>query len=352
MSNYYNWERTLAYDADVTMVVGSRGLGKTFGLRRQCINDYINHKWRFVEVTRFKKEISGVVDGYFEKLSKLKEFDKFVFKAEGRGAFIASKPEGKEKPKWLQIGYFCALSEYQELKKHTFVDVRRIIMDEAIIERSDKYHRYLPNEYAVLASIVDTTSRERSDTKGVKPRVYLLANACDLANPYFIANKVGTDLEYGYRWFSNKTFLLHYVEPGEYEKHKRSDTVAGRMLQNTESGKIAIENKFVHSNLEFVKKKSKNAKFSFGIVCNGDVFGIWLDQNQGLYYVSNKVVKGIGKPIYSLTRDDASVNYIAVLKVSKNMQYIQQIYQLGMFRYESEAILNKFGNVLKLFGVR
>ena len=63
MKKYYDWEKTLSYDADVTMVIGARGVGKTFGLRRQFIRDYLRHEWRFVEVTRYKNELSGVSDG-------------------------------------------------------------------------------------------------------------------------------------------------------------------------------------------------------------------------------------------------------------------------------------------------
>ena len=49
-SKYYGWERTLSYDADVTMVIGARGIGKTFGLRMQCIRDLIRDGSRFCEV--------------------------------------------------------------------------------------------------------------------------------------------------------------------------------------------------------------------------------------------------------------------------------------------------------------
>ena len=31
MAEYYDWHKTLSYDADVTMVIGARGVGKTFG---------------------------------------------------------------------------------------------------------------------------------------------------------------------------------------------------------------------------------------------------------------------------------------------------------------------------------
>ena len=54
MSKYYDWNKTLAYDADVTMVVGARGIGKTYGVRLQCIMDYIKNGFRFVELVRYK----------------------------------------------------------------------------------------------------------------------------------------------------------------------------------------------------------------------------------------------------------------------------------------------------------
>lgn len=352
MAKYYDWEKTLSYDADVTMVIGARGMGKTFGLRKQFIKDFINHRWRFVEATRYKNELSGVSDGYFNRLERLPEFKDLVFKTDARYAYMAAKPEEGEKPEWLMCGYFCALSDAQRLKKRTFDNVRRILLDETILERADRYHRYLPNEFGVLANLVDTVSRERADTDGIRPRVYLLGNACDLANPYFAAYGVGTDLKFGYHWYANKTFLLHYVEPGEYGRQKARKTVAGRMMANTEAGKIAMGNEFVHFNSEFVKPKTKNAKFSFGIACNGRKYGIWLDQVEGYYYVTSQIPNNTGKPIYSLTRADASTNYIAAVNLGTTMRYVQEMYQLGLLRYESEETLAAFGEVLRMFGVR
>lgn len=353
MKKYYDWEKTLSYDADVTMVIGARGVGKTFGLRRQFIRDYLRHEWRFVEVTRYKNELSGVSDGYFNRLEKLPEFKDYVFRTDARYAYIAKKPDDeKKKPFWKMFGYFVALSDAQRMKKRTFDNVRRILLDEAILERSDRYHRYLPNEFGVLANLVDTVSRERADTKGITPRVYLLGNACDLANPYFAAYGVGTDLKFGYRWYAEKTFLMHYVPAGEYGTQKAIGTVAGRMMANTEAGKVALENEFVRINSEFVKKKPKNARFSFGIVCNGNKFGIWLDQMDGYYHVTDNIPNNTGRPVYSLTRQDASINYVAATHLGSTMRYVLDMYTYGLLRYESEDVMMKFGDVLQMFGIR
>ena len=160
MADYYDWERTFSYDADVTMVVGARGLGKTFGLRRQFIRDFKKDGSRFVEIVRYKNELSGVSDGYFGRLEELPENENYLFRTDSRYAYMAEKPkdyeniEVKTKPVWRKIGYFIAMTDAQRMKKLTFHNVRRIVLDEAIIDRSDRYHDYLNNEFAILADIV------------------------------------------------------------------------------------------------------------------------------------------------------------------------------------------------------
>lgn len=349
---YYCWDKTLSYDADVTMVIGARGIGKTFGLRKQCVLDNIKKGFRFIEVTRYKNELSVVSDGYFDRLSALDEFKNYMFKTDARYGYIADKVEENEKPIWKRICYFIALSDAQILKKRTFIKVKRIIFDEAILERRDRYHRYLSNEFGILANIVDTCSRERADNKSIRPRVYLLGNACDISNPYFAAYHVSSDLHYGYSWHKNKTFLLHYADPGDYAKDKAKNTVSGRMISGTESGDVALTNKFTNASSEFIAKKTKNAKFSIGIVCNGKKYGVWIDLKQGYYYITDKIPKNTGKPIYSLTREDASINYIAANRLSIVMRYVADMYYYNLLRYESLEIQNNFAEVLQMFGVR
>lgn len=352
-AQFYDWEKTLSFDADVTMVVSKRGIGKTFGLRMQCIRDFIRDGSRFCEITRYKNELSDVSDGYYSKLAEIPEFSEYMFKTDARYAWIAKKPEDEKiKPQWQLSGYFAALSEQQKKKKKTFFKVRRMIFDEAILERTDCYHRYLPGEFTTLTNLVSSVSRERGDTEGLRPRVYLLGNACDLANPYFAAYEVGTDLKFGYRWYANKEFLLHYVDPEEYDIEGERGTVAGRMFAHTSGGKIALNNEFVRVNSEFVKTKTKNAKFNFGIVCNGDRYGIWLDQSEGYYYVTDKIPNNTNRPVYSLTRADASVNYIAATRLGVTMRYVSEMYSYNLLRYENETIMMKFGDVLRLFGIR
>lgn len=354
MAEFYDWQKTLSYDADVTMVVGTRGVGKTFGLRTQFIRDWKRDGSRFVEVCRYKNELFGVSDGYFNRVGDQAEFKDLMFKTDSRYAYVAYKDAktDTDKPDWEIIGYFAALSDAQRLKKRTFDHVRRIVLDEAIIDRRDRYHNYLPSEFTVLANLVDTVSRERKDTESVRPRVYLLGNALSFANPYFARYGVTSDLSYGYRWFNNKTFLLHYVYTPEYSEEKQTGTVAGRMLAGTAEGNSIANNTFMLDSNEFVARKPSRAKFTFGIVYNGNEYGIWVDMREGRYYVSKKVPKNTLRPIYSLSREDASVNYMAVTRASTVMQSLENMWYLGLISYESVDLKMQFADVLAMFGIR
>lgn len=357
MPSFYDWEKTLSYDADVTMVVGARGVGKTFGLRKQFIRDWKKDESRFVEVVRYKNELSGVSDGYFGRLEELAENENYIFKTDTRYAYIANKPKGfddeERKPKidWHIIGYFIAMTDAQKHKKKTFKKVRRIVLDEAIIDRADRYHNYLPNEFATLADIVDTVSRERADVESVRPRIYLLGNACDFGNPYFGHYGVTSDLKFGYRWYAGKTFLLHYVDADEYASEKLKGTVAGRMLAGSDAGKVSAMNQFMGLSSDFVEKKPKNAKFMFAIRFNGDYFGVWVDYMNGFYYVSEKVPND-ARSIYYFSNEDAHVNYIAARRTSRLFQSFAEVYYMGCIRYESIELKRRFYDVLRCFGIR
>lgn len=348
---YYDWNATLSYDADVTMVVGARGIGKTYGLRLQFIRDYIKDGFKFTELTRHQKQLPDFTSSYFHRIIENDEFSDYVFKTTQRLAFIAEKAE---KPKWEVCGYFGAMTAAQDMKKQTFSKVKRILLDEAIIDkRIDRFHRYLPNEYSILANIVDSVSRERPDTEySLRPHVYLLGNACDLLNPYFAIYKIGEEPHEGYSWHAGKTMLLHYIKDAEYAEAKNKDTVAGRMLDNTLDGLVASSNEFLRQSNDFVLEKPKNARFQMGIVFQEKQYGIWVDDIEGYYYVNRKIPNNTTCPIFALTASDNKVNYIAAKKAETALKGFTELYYLGIVRYETALIKTEFIEILNLFGVR
>ena len=68
ISRYYDWGRTFAYDAPMTMVVGVRDVGKTYGLRKQLVNDFLKDGARFVQLVRYKTELPIMSGEYLAKV--------------------------------------------------------------------------------------------------------------------------------------------------------------------------------------------------------------------------------------------------------------------------------------------
>jgi hypothetical protein len=225
------------------MIIGARGLGKTYGVRKYMIEDYLKNGYCFVEVTRFREENNDVAANYFSRIIQDDIFPEYEFRTTNKIAEIRKKKTGKKENEWKTIGYFIPLSLQQQKKKSTYVNVRNICMDEIIIDNDDRYHTYLKNEFEQLAKLVDTVTRERADdTELRKPRIFLLGNACDAFNPYFQHYDVPLEPEFGLQWLGGKTCLFDYVRDDAYAEQKTKNTVSGRMLKNNDD--MTAKNRF------------------------------------------------------------------------------------------------------------
>lgn len=351
---YYDWDKTLSYDADVTMVVGARGVGKTFGLRLQFVRDWLKDGSRFVEITRYKSEIPDVARNYFDRMEELGLFPDHVFRTDGKTAYIAEKPEDPDgKPDWRVIGYFVALTEMQKSKKRTFANVRRLLLDEATVNMSDRYHGYLVREFELLANIVDSCTRERADdAMRRRPHVYLLSNACDLVNPYFVRYGIDTVPPEGYSWHAGKTFLLHYLRDVGYAEAKRTDTVAGRMLQGTAEERVASYNDFGNGHDDFVEPKPPYCDFHFGFVWRSERFGVWYDPLSGNFWITGKIPKNTHATVFALSRADNRINLMMVKRSNRVLQQLVDLAMYNQLRFDSVGRRERFYEALGLFGIR
>lgn len=350
---YYDWNKTISFDAPLTMVVTVRNEGKTYGLRKQFYKDWTSRGHRFAHICRTVEELKKAKLNYFDKLMEKGDVDgeRYEFAICGFEQRVRLRDAGDGKPgPWEVMGYFVALTQQQMNKETTFAKVKRIVMDEAILDHRDRYHDYLDFEYDKFVNLVSSLTREDPDSPGgIEPRIYLLANACDLFNPYFQAYGIVDEPRYGYSWHAGKTFLLHFKEPsGERDM---SDTVVGRLAANSKVTDVFTENRFINSKSDFVAKKTSRAKHVFGIVFMGRGYGIWCDESAGLYYV-NEQIPSDSKHVYSLTTDDDAPNYIAAKRSNRVLRQFREFYYLGVLRFSSEAVRADFMRLLDYIGAR
>lgn len=347
---FYDWGKTLSYsNCAIFMVISDRGFGKTYGIRKTAINSFLKDGSNFVEVVRYKSELADVQNEYFNKLVLNNEFPGYIFKTNGNSGYIAKEVPEDEKPDWKHLCYFVALSGQQKAKKRTFVNVRYMIFDEFLLSVGS-FPGYLRNEYVEFLNLYDSIAREIPG-EGTKLKAILLGNSCNLVNPYFAAFGINKEPSYGYHFYNKKMVLLHYVEPGEYGELKKSTTV-GMLAKDTTAANTMLHNKFDDANDSYIAKKPKNAKFDFGMIYRGAKFGIWLDEIESYYYVTNKIPNGTNRPVFALTTSDNRPNFIILNKSDKRLKSFLNLYYLGIVRYETPALREMFFKALTVFGIR
>lgn len=363
---FYDWQKTFSYQTgsqgEFCIVVGAKDIGKTFGLRLACVNDYLKRGRRFCEVCRTEAELKAVRQGYFDKLQGQGYFKDCVFNVRGQEGLIArivyddetgepaQDKQGRVKHEpWSTLCYFVALTSFQREKKRTYENVYRFIFDEGIIDAKDRYHRYLPNEYLIFANLLDSISRQQPG--GSQYRVYILGNACDLTAPYLRYSGVDKIPDYGYSFYNGKHTLLHFVEPWDAEDRKR-DTLVGHMLNGFEDeSAMVFDNRFDTGYSGDIAPKTQRARYTFGVRYGEFSFGAWIDYSEGMVYVTRKLPKK-PKNLVTLTKRDATIDYQAVTRASPYMRIISDSYYSGNLRYDSEITRELFFAILDFLGIK
>lgn len=366
-NGFYNWQRTFAYDAPVNIIVSWRGRGKTYGLRKQMFRDWLKFKSRFVNVSRTVQESKAVCNNFFEKLVFNREPEvwdsvldrpKFEFKVSKDCLYIRPhEPELKKNPyPWEVMGYFVALNSRQLAKQMTYVNVYRIVFDEAVLIKKDRFHKYLDDECAALSNVINSCTREAGDlNKGNrrKPRLYLLGNSCDLLNPYFIQYGVYREPTEGYRWYNGKTVLVHYEVPDEETSNRlMNETLSGILGKGTSEEDSAFFSKFDDYAQDMIAKKPREAYPAQLWVYNNKKYTIWYVLDSDMIYVYSGAPKdGRKLPTYALTTADNRVDYYYARTSVQAMKAFMRLFYGNHVRYESVLVMQEFLHALEVFGV-
>ena len=353
MGKFYDWQKTMSYqtgtNGEICFVLGAKDIGKTFGLRLKCIERFIKQRELFCEICRTNAERDEVMPGYFDKLQSEGFFKGYVFKTEKSCGYIAKQPLDDETPDWKLICYFVSLTNFQREKKRTFVKPKRFIFDEAIIDVKDKHHRYLHDEFFILANLLDSISRQQPG-EDYQYYVYMLANAVDLTCPHLRMCGINKIPKFGYTFYKDKTVLLHYVEPWDAQERK-TQTLVGRMLQGHDESKVVFDNEFEDTTGKEIMRKTSNAKYRYAFKWGRMTFAIWIDEKRGLWFVTSKLPKN-AENVYTLTKRDSSIDYQVVQKADPLARLVSEVFYIGGLRYESAHIREAFFEVLAFLGVR
>lgn len=352
-----DWKHEHSYtDCSLFFEIGGRTMGKTFGLRLECIEEYWRYGHRFCEIVRNKTELPEFEQGYFEKIDSQREFPELMYKIESNRAYIAKIPPEDEQPEWELAGYFIGLSDEQGAKKRSYDRVKNFTYDEAIIDRQKNPRaQYLPDEYSLLMGIMSTVLREIPGHP--KPaRMHLLGNSCDLTCGLFRSIGVKTVPKMGRTFYGKrkgKRAMLHRM-PATYANQFREQTTVGALMSLSEEAAkdapVFFENEFEGEFNPEVAIKPSRARHVYSIVF-GETFGIWYDLKAGLVYVSSKAPND-GKPVFAMLRRDATIDYTILRRSSEVIKTLAGMERNKLLRYETPMLAAHFGEFLTYIGVR
>ena len=330
-SIYYSPERILSYNALLNIIIGERGVGKTYGFKTFAVKRFLNKNKQFAYIRRYDTDLEASVGSsndnkFFEQIKK--EFPNSQFKIaknkKVRKLYIDNKI----------CGYALPLSAADSLKSSSYENVDTIIYDEFMLKEGSSQH-YLKNEPEIILDLIETIGRLRDI------RVYCLGNAISSTSPLMAYFDVTLPYNTDIKLFKDGTIAIEYIKNEKYREIKKASRF-GKLIDGTKYGKYAIDNEFLTDSKAFIKKKDKDAKFYFILYVNGKAYGIWRDFKKQLIYVSNDIDPNC--PIKFAIHEEDHTEYTVYAKVRSNFWFKQIInhYRLARLCFENQVVKNMF----------
>ena len=326
---WYDIGQTLTYNCLFNFIIGSRGTGKTYAAKKRAVKLFLEKGYQFVYLRRFVDEIQETAESYFNDIIVNEEFPGVAIEYRNGQYFINDQ----------LAGYAIALTKAKDYKSVSFPLVYFIIFDEFLIE-DNGYTRYLKNEVKQFLGLYMSIDRYRGCT------VFFLANSTTMVNPYFLFWDI--QLPYGSNIFRKGDVLLQLVQNEEFIQ-ARKQTRFGKLIAGTDFEEYAIENKFAMDSKTFIMRKTEKAQYYFTFIYQGVSYGIWVDYDEGKFFVSNNV-DPCCRLVYSVTVADHSPNTLLLSQINKSpffKKFIDQ-YKLGNVYFENQRIKNITYEVIKL----
>lgn len=322
---WINWPYILSKQAAFIMVVGARGVGKTYGVMRELRQ----RKQPFIYLRRLKTQIDNCgknTGNPFKRLNMDCGWNILPFSVGGNIEFRETDRNGD----LVAVG--VALSTVATVRGIDFSDFNYIVFDEAVAMIGEKP---IKNEFEAFLNFYETVNRNR-ELNGERPvQAILLGNANKLSNPYFTGwhfMKTSLKMLRGKQMVyqtPDSSRIMIMLQDSPISKRKAETAV----YQNGTEGfvSMALDNVF---RTDETKIKSEPLKEYNHMVSIGEI-GIYRHKSERRYYVSSKVQTpyyddfGISLKMFRQDFIMLRVNYL----IAKNVLFED---------YESELLFREY----------
>ena len=271
---WVNWDYIVNQQSAFCMVVGARGVGKTYGLMKYLLE----HDRPFIYLRRLKSQLDQCVtaDGNpFKKLNTDTGRNIIPKRTAGGVLFM-------DNDRIIAVG--VALSTVANVRGFDYSNYDCIVFDEAIASDGE---RPIAHEFNAFLNFYETVNRNRELSGDQPVQAFLLGNANRLTNPYYSGwhfMKTALKMISGYQmvWRNADGSRIMILLLGSEISNRKKDTA---LYKNASDGFItmAIENAF---RTDGTNIRSMPIKEFNHIVSIGDI-GIYRHKSERLYYVSS-----------------------------------------------------------------
>lgn len=250
-NGYINMRYVKSYGMPITIVVGGRGTGKTYG----ALQDSILRDEQIILMRRTQSQTDLINKPEFNPINSV-AFDMGLrCKVKTISKYNSSIMVGSTEDDMKLLGFTAALSTFSNLRGFDASTTDLILYDEFIPE---VHERFLKEEGVAFLNVYETVNRNR-ELQGRKPlQALLLSNANRLDNPILAEldlinvvdrmNKKGQE-----EWINPQRGIALFVLQRSPISDRKADTAIYKVAAGSQFNRMSLGNKFAFDDLSDVR---------------------------------------------------------------------------------------------------
>lgn len=318
--------------ARVFGVIGARGYGKTYWIKRMFAKDFI-----------YQRKKMCLIRDTIEACDKVVEFKgiKFwgdVFNIDKTLSQHSASIEGYEiKIDEKHAGDVIPLSAYYKYKGN-YYDADNILFDEFIQE---KVQAYRGNRARQFVNTIETIVRRRPNA-----RVCLTANALDLGND--ILELFGISIKpnkFGYYINKEKGIVIYYAPNSQEAIEAKVNSLAGKLAKGTILEDNMNNNAFDDANFLLFEKREKCDIYGIYYNWEGDAVRLYKAKDKNEWYIC-KDINSKSYPYLRYVFNTSQLTYDNKYGSPDLRKWLERLMVQKVIKFESKYVFNIFCSII------
>lgn len=332
---YYNGDKILNKDMPINFVIGNRSAGKSFYWKRYVIKRFLEKGEQFIYIRRFKSDIDSVIDTFFNDIQS--KFPKVEFSIKNDTFYVNGEI----------AGYAIPVSTFSKYKSVMFDKVTTLMFDEFIPENG----RYIGGRDKPFLEVESCMNFYQSVARGYgKPiredvKFIFISNTVTMNNQYFWFFRIDKILKPDTKFLTGNGFCLEIYKSDEISD-KIKNSKFGKAIAGSSYDRYANDNAFYLDDNTFIEKMEGKCWYKYNVLCEGTLYAVYENMEDGYYYISDKAVDKDYKLVFALTVKDQGVNHIGLYAMSSKIKFLRNAYAYGAVRFNNQKTKNMFERMI------